>query len=278
MKTNATLAEKLSQYRLTLPSQPSQKSPADWLAYAAAASASVAMAGNAEAAIIYSGIQNVTAQIDPSVQSPNSLANNQNTATFTIGGSQFLLNALFIGAQGSGGVKYMGGAGVFVDSYNNALMLGSGGGPYSASFLQASQADIGANGYFSATGAGHFHVQTVIGGSSGNAYEGQFPIGGTGIVGIRLATGNYGWIRLRIEDLGVNQPFNTLNGGVGLGLGENFADKVTAIDWAYDNSGAAIHAGDVPEPSALALLAAGAAGIGVFRRRKAEAATRITAS
>ena len=91
----------------------------------------------------------------------------------------------------------------------------------------------------------------------------------TGIAGIQLASGNYGWIRLRIDDLGPNQPF----GGTYTN-GQNFPDKITIIDWAYKDSGAPIHVADtvsqVPEPSSLLLLASGAAGIAAFRRRKAE--------
>lgn len=91
----------------------------------------------------------------------------------------------------------------------------------------------------------------------------------TGIAGIQLGSGNFGWIRLRIDDLGPNQPF----GGI-VGNGQGFPDQMTIIDWAYDDSGAPIHVADtgvnqVPEPSSLALLAAGAAGVAAFRCRKA---------
>ena len=106
-----------------------------------------------------------------------------------------------------------------------------------------------------------------------NLTLGNFPLGVTGIAGVKLANGDYGWIRLRLDDLGLNQPFSTLLGGNSLGDGKNYPDKITVIDWAYDNSGATIHAGAtgqaVPEPSSLALLAAGAMGISAFRRRKA---------
>ncbi|MCP3881562.1 MAG: PEP-CTERM sorting domain-containing protein [Sulfitobacter sp.] len=112
---------------------------------------------------------------------------------------------------------------------------------------------------------------------------GNFFLDVTGFVGIRLASDNYGWIRLQqVEDLGVNQPYTTILSQFNpprqpFGTGTNFADRLTVIDWAYETSGGAIHVGDtgsvsVPEPSPLALLAAGALGIGAFRRRQAQRA------
>ncbi len=40
------------------------------------------------------------------------------------------------------------------------------------------------------------------------------------------------------------------------------------LEWAYDDSGATLEVGAVPEPSGLALLALGAAGISTFHRRR----------
>ncbi len=53
--------------------------------------------------------------------------------------------------------------------------------------------------------------------------------------------------------------------------GATGAFPATIVDWAYDDSGAGIQTGVVPEPSAAALgcLAAGAAGLAAWRRRKA---------
>jgi len=104
---------------------------------------------------------------------------------------------------------------------------------------------------------------------------GYFVSGTTGFVGIQLASGNFGWICLKFEEPGPNQPYSTLL-GTPLSNGLGFACRITVVDWTYETSGGTIHVGDtsspVPEPSPLAPLAAGAVGIGAFRRRKAQRA------
>jgi hypothetical protein len=77
----------------------------------------------------------------------------------------------------------------------------------------------------------------------------------TGIAGFQLGSGNFGWIRLHVESISGKS-----------------ADKLTAIDWAYEDSGAAIAAGATgsaaPAPASLALLATGAVGVAAMRRRR----------
>lgn len=89
---------------------------------------------------------------------------------------------------------------------------------------------------------------------------GTWSIAHTGFAGFRFTTSgshqtDYGWVRLDYTE-GTN----------------GLANSITAVDWAYDTSGAPITAGDVgaPEPSttALAILAAGAAGVAALRRRR----------
>ena len=60
----------------------------------------------------------------------------------------------------------------------------------------------------------------------------------------------FGWIRIA--------------GGATAGI------PATIVDWAYESSGAGILAGEIPEPTTAALgyLAAGAAGLAAWRRRK----------
>lgn len=278
-----TLTDKLDRYSTVAKSQTAHgKSVAELAGYAAAAGASLAMAGNADAAIIYSGIQNISVQIDPTVQatSNSSVFSNADVAVFNIGGAQFQAGVGFFGelsgSVSSATAKYIGLGLVQAQSGSiTAEFLVNGASssfPFRGAFLQASHADIGPSGNFTALGAGLFRINNAI--SPGpNTTVGNFPLNATGIAGFKLSNGDFGWIRLKLEDLGLNQPFSDLLGGTPLGDGLNYPDKLTVIDWAYEDSGAAIHAGDtgqtVPEPSSLALLAAGATGISAFRRRKA---------
>ena len=99
----------------------------------------------------------------------------------------------------------------------------------------------------------------VDGSSSLGTYQTMVPefTGTTAYMGVDFLNAQnnklYGWIRI--------------TGGATAGF------PATIVDWAYDDSGAGIltGAGIVPEPSSLALgcLAAGAAGLMAWRRRKA---------
>jgi hypothetical protein len=76
-----------------------------------------------------------------------------------------------------------------------------------------------------------------------------------GLAGFQLANGDFGWIRLVWTDTDADVRPNTL----------------TAIDWAYEDSGAPIAAGDTgaaPEPGSTALLALAGAGAAALRRRR----------
>jgi len=107
-----------------------------------------------------------------------------------------------------------------------------------------------------AVGDASLFASTHPGGYSSSALHigtaaGQFASGSEGYLGFRSTANNdstplYGRMRLVLSN----------TGSTGL-----------IRDWAYDNSGAALTVGAVPEPSALTLLVACGAGF-AFRRRR----------
>lgn len=209
MQSNKSLADKLEHYSTTSCGQGVRsKSAAEWAGYAAGAS--LAMAGAADASIIYSGVQNVSAQIDPSIQTSVPNFDFGSAATFTVGGSQFTARAAtgaaFFSNLATG--KYFGGAGISAAPYG-AQFLGSNGGfaVRNGAILAASQL-IGPSGIFATLQAGRERTNNhTASGLSNNVNYGNFPLGVTGFAGVKLASGNYAWIRLKVEDLGLNQPF-----------------------------------------------------------------------
>jgi hypothetical protein len=70
-----------------------------------------------------------------------------------------------------------------------------------------------------------------------------------------------------------NASHTELFGWIRITGGSTAGIPATIVDWAYEDSGAGIltGAGIIPEPSSLALgcLAAGAAGLAAWRKRKA---------
>ncbi len=271
MNTKTNLSTRLEQYEsTTLGEAVRNHSVSEIAGFVAAAGAGLAMAGAADAAIIYSGVQNISVSINPAQQATSSSFLTMNSISIDIdgGGADVGLLAFFLASYNTTNAtaKYLGGA--FLSATGGATFQGAGGGTMNASNLAASN-NISSGGSFNTNNAGQLRATNGTGGR----LWGNFTLGNTGFVGIKLDSGNFGWIRLRVDELGLNQPLSTMLGG-SIGDGLNYADQITVIDWAYETSGGAIHVGDtgsvsVPEPTPLALLAAGAIGIGAFRRRKA---------
>ena len=219
--------------------------------------------------IIWSGIQDVTAGPIASAQNSNRVASQQNI--ILINGVRFQIGV----DQALGDGFKNGGAYLHGGFFTNAFLDTNVG-----SFARKLAAGSRISG-----GAGRFGNEGIV--ASQNSFTQQFdaikaaPLGqfqpnSTGFVGFAFktqagtsatsfakATGaqtDYGWIQVKFTE-GQNGLSNSLE----------------AIDWAYDTSGNAITAGagaSTPEPGtgALALLAAGAAGILALRRRKARLA------
>ena len=191
-------------------------------AAAATGAAAVSTPSSANAAVIYSGLQNVP--IFP-------IAAN--------GGVYFEFEAPFTAAQGTRPAgwdvnPYASGASIYLNSNTAVVLVG------------ATAADLAFGTPI--TAASLF---------SGNGFSGGvgIPAGSTDIFGFRFISNNggdpaqdlFGWARISIAAAG--------NGNI--------------VDWAYENTGASITAGAVPEPSSLGLLAAGTAGLAQWRRRRA---------
>jgi hypothetical protein len=218
-----------------------------FVAYAAVATvaATIGHAETAEAAIIYSGPENV------------SLANGSpglyiNLATNVVSGSPG-------SAPGWDINPYING--------NSGAYFGMYLPPSSTQLVKSSSPSAGgADVAMLSAGATIGPSSTLIGqpaqfGFMNNATVGDWVGTGTGYMGVQFTeagvnAGNpvYGWVQISKSTAG--EPSGDPTG-------------ITFIDWAYDNTGAAITAGNtgVPEPSSLALLATGAIGLLVRRGR-----------
>lgn len=141
------------------------------------------------------------------------------------------------------------------------VRLGTGG--YNTAFADDGDTDAGT--VFTGSGeafnyAAAFAPSALIDGSAVEAgvfygaqvlNSGSFASGG--YLGVQTSQGYFGWLDLLVESAAVGG--NT---------------RITVRGWAYEDSGAAIGAGVVPEPASLMMLASGAIGV-MARRRKVSA-------
>jgi hypothetical protein len=240
---------------------------ANWQIYAAVTGSALAMATNASAGVIYSGIQNITA-------GPIS-ATGGHVHSQTSHQSSFKK----IGLKNATGAPI--GRGFSVGAYQRFVLTYPGVGMTSHVLNGDAAVKTAGVGFFTggpdllvldfALGAkisssqGHggtlkFASQSV--GPHGTSGKFGWQAGKTGFAGFDVSTAGHkeevGWVRLEYT-LGAN----------------GLANSVEAIDWAYNGTpGASINAGEgippSPEPStgALALLATGAAGVAFLRRRR----------
>ena len=236
-----------------------------WVAYASAGAATaLAGVGSAEAAIHYSGVLNAPF---PTGSSAVGSFNLDNAAIL-----QFV-NIATAGGTG-GGVALFRIQGAAVSN----LFVGTAAGNFRYPSNLASGANIAA-GPFAAFNGNFFATLAY-----GNGYtNSKFLNAGVGYIGFRFNGGSgieYGWARVNMTgDIANERPTNSgdrlssLNAPhLGRGGINAPGNGFTLIDYAWGDVGTAITAGQVPEPSSLGLLAVGAAGLLVWRKRRAKIA------
>ncbi|CAN5386861.1 hypothetical protein BH09PLA1_BH09PLA1_23580 [soil metagenome] len=214
------------------------------MACAAAAAAAVGVANQAEAAVVYSGTQNIAIPA-------------------TVAGSYFNL------ITGTGGTTSAF-AGWDINPYRGTAQGGSTRMYLKQTAGQLSRvvvnlaADNGAlplafgdtiDGTRTLSGVNSFLITTT--GAAGSAQAGGTVFFGVQFWNETTLAQNFGWVRMNLIT-----PVPAVN-----------STLMTLVDWAYDNTGAGITAGaGVPEPGSLGLLAAGAVGLLSWRRRSTKAA------
>ena len=212
-----------------------------FLGCAAAATAAVSVGGqpqHADAAVIYSGVQNIALTNGP-------LGLYINLVTKTSAGNQ-------AGSPGWDLNPYVNAPNPFFGMYN-----ASAGTDVKSSAPGAGAGDVGKLAAGTLIGP----ASTFIAAKStfmNDATLGDWQGAGAGYMGVKFV------------ETGVNggQPmFGWVQFSKNAGVPSGDPTGITIVDWAYDNSGAAISAGNIPEPSSLARLAVGAIGLGVRRGR-----------
>lgn len=273
MKATKNLHIQLDAWRLEAQSFTSNRTlrrAAHWSVYAAAAGSALSMSTNAAAGVItYSGVRNLTASIssvgrlgDPG---PGIIAHQASQSAF-IGGTlplfsfdvrQRRVNTASPFVQGFASVDP--GPGVeFLGVGSHGLRKLSSGNVVSSAGAFGNNRNLfrGINGrnnsrhsYWAPSQIGFVGFEALTRRRTATAF-GSVSTVGPGLLG-------YGWIRLKYTE----------------SSGNTYPNSITVVDWAYTIDGSPIDAGDigVPEPGtgALALLAAGAAGIAAWRKRRA---------
>jgi len=218
-----------------------QEAAQRWAGYAKAAGLgafALGVAGHADAKVVTHGILHNGSPLIPGVMINPPIYAYHNT---------FDIDA-------DGTIDFMLGTGNYGSAfgYDNTLggLVLTSGNP--ASYAEAFVAGAPIDG--SAAHAGHFFGVDTLNPA------GTFGAGQTGLMGFQTSLGYFGWMSLTLTDVG-DQGFNGVNDL-----------KITINGAGYENTGAAIPAGATPEPSSLALLAAGSIGLLARRRRRSNAA------
>ena len=225
-----------------------------WLNYTAVAGSVLAMSSTVDAAVIYSGIQNLTL---PNGQNPQididmngDLINDFAFYTFFSNTDSYGYAAVKAGTNGVA----INGQGLFADKLSTGDIIDS-----RLAFLQNGKEAL-------------FRSVSTDGGVYANP-RAEWGATSTGIMAAKLNVNSdsyFAWIRVALSEHGNGYP-----------------DDITVIDWAYENTGAGLIAGSaldlsppppdvsaVPLPGSLGLLASGVAGLATFRKRRRSLVTK----
>ena len=272
-ESGAELDARLREYRRGTTRQPAFRARQAG-GYAAATASALSLAGGAEAATIYSGLQNIV--LEPYRFSASTFVGLELDLDGAFGNDLGL--GIYIASSFSFSAGY--GSGIYARFRGAARVDQRFGLPNGAGILQgtATGARRLSSGETISSGAGDFVLgappmnrYNLIRSTSGTVMNTFSSVAGTwagsttGFLGIALQRGgdtHYGWVRLQLEDRG-GSPSQAPDGA---------SDKLTVVDWAWNSvPGAPIVAGVlVPEPSTLQLLAVGALGTQAFRKRRRE--------
>jgi len=219
----------------------------NWIPYAAAAGAALAMSTNASASIIYSGPQNIPVTI------PTGDVNTQKIAQFSVAQvdeAVYLQNFTDIVSARAGSAALD-----FVTSTKRLAFARSGA---LAKLYNLGQAILM---------TGPVSARAVLRENNIDEDGGAFGLGTvSGFIGFKSThTGDLGWIDVKVFDRN----------------SDGYPDELEILGSAYNSvSGGAIDAGETPstpEPgtAALSLLALGASGILALRKRRQQVPVRV---
>jgi hypothetical protein len=287
-KSTVDLNRQLEAYAAVakLPEHQARKRWGNWAIYAAATGAALASASAASAEIIYSGPQNITLPLTFTANQvrfnyagglTRNLAAHVKNNIFRLYARKSIDPMRFFSFPGHytamASARLNGKAGRFGTGDGRFFTTSGGNAKFFAEGARISGAHQGPgallfssflNGHGCGTGSPAFPAcNSITSGHRGRFKTGATSLGGR-ILGMEFQGGDEGWIRVAFGG-----SFRSYEGKV------FNPTSMTVVDWAYNTNGS-ILAGQtsspVPEPSTapVMLLAAGAAGVLAWKRRRKE--------